>query len=95
MVAKVRERVAPFQVADPVQHELDAVRCIGLERVSERFPHSAERWRVLTQVKNEQDAEDGLRPAEELWHEAFLLCHRGECDWPFEAALARFVRLTV
>jgi len=43
---------------------------------------------VLAQVQDEEDAEEGVCPAEELWDEAFLPRHRGECHWPLEAGLA-------
>jgi hypothetical protein len=50
MIAKVRKWIATFQVADPIQHELDAIRRVGLESIPEHFPHSAESWHVLTQM---------------------------------------------
>lgn len=72
MIAKVGKRIDAPEVADPIQHELDAVRGVGLERVPEHLAHLAEGRRVLAQVEDEEDAEEGLRPAEEVWHEALL-----------------------
>jgi hypothetical protein len=72
MIAKVGKRIAAPQVADPIQHELDAVRGVGLEIVPEHLAYFAEGRHVLAQVEDEEDAEEGLRPAEEVWHEAFL-----------------------
>jgi len=72
MIAKVRKRIAPLQVTDPIHHEFDAARRIGLESVPEHFPHFAESWHAFTQVEDEEDTEEGLRPAEEVRHEAFL-----------------------
>jgi hypothetical protein len=71
-VAEAGKRIAAPQVADPIQHELDAVRGVGLEVVPEHLPHLAEGRHVLAQVEDEEDAEEGLRPAEEVRHEAFL-----------------------
>jgi hypothetical protein len=72
VIAKAGNRIAAPQIADPVQHELDAVRGVGLEVVPEHLPHFAEGRHVLAQVEDEEDAEEGLRPAEEVWHEALL-----------------------
>jgi hypothetical protein len=88
MIAEFGKRIAPLQVADPIQHEVDAGRRIGLEGIPEHFAHFAESRHVLTQAQDEEDAEEGLCPAEEVWQEAFLPRHGGKRDWPLEAGLA-------
>jgi hypothetical protein len=72
MIAKVRKWIVSFQVTDPIKHEFDAVFCVRLESVSERFPYSAERWCLLTQVQDEKNTEKSLRPAKKVWYEALL-----------------------
>jgi hypothetical protein len=46
---------------------------------------------VVRHVKDQEDAEEVLRPAEEVGDEAFVPRGGGEDDGPFEASLRRLV----
>jgi len=73
----MRNRIAHLQIFNPRQHKLNRIRNICLKLRIERskpLPDAVEHRVMLGHVEDEKDTEKVLRPAEEVWDEAFLAC---------------------
>jgi hypothetical protein len=73
IVTPQSNRITTFQISNPIKHQVNTLVDFCLKLLyTELLSDLQERWRVLGEMYDEENAEEVLRPTEEVWYQALM-----------------------